>query len=206
MSPTPNTGNPNLDAALADLAIALNAGGDQAPHHTQMTRFNQKALADAAGLRFINGTPLPSPWEAALLLQHNDSMNLARRVNNLAVSFDALILADSVGYTQTGQTNNQAPTSPTRTAAADNLAAGAAPADRIVDTTAAVGSGSIVTAMAGISTALSKQVDATVAPVVATVADLQTSFAQIQATLADMQAALAKVLNPAPATPAGAAS
>jgi len=49
---------------------------------------------------------------------------------------------------QTGATEGQAQVTPIRTAAGDNLAAGAAPANRITDTTAAVAGGAIDSATA----------------------------------------------------------
>lgn len=77
---------------------------------------------------------------------------------------------------------------PVTTGVGDTVRAGAATAQRIVDTTGAVaGAGTAVSAEA-VAAAVAKQVDATVTPVLAV-------LQQMVQTLANMQASIANVLN-----------
>lgn len=77
---------------------------------------------------------------------------------------------------QTGDTANQQTVSPIRTGAADNVAAGATPANRITDTSGAVAGGAIDSATA----------QATLANVTAQVADLVTQVASLAALIGQM--------------------
>ena len=89
---------------------------------------------------------------------------------------------------QTGDTANQQTVSPIRTATGDNLVAGAAPANRVVDETGAVAAGAVNSATA----------QATLGNVTAQLADLTTQ-------VAGLAALVSQIVTNAGANPKGAA-
>ena len=138
--------------------------------------FTQKASAQAQ---------LPNAWEA-----------LAQRVANDSWSVSHFINMTTAGAGQTGLTGNQQTTGPIRTAAADNLAAGATPANRVTDTSGAVAGAAVNDAISGIAAAVAKSVNDSITDELATLTET------IQG-LADSQAAIAAALGalkPAAAT------
>lgn len=85
---------------------------------------------------------------------------------------------------QTGDTAGQQTVSPIRTGAGDNVAAGATPANRIVDTTGAVAAGAVNSATA----------QATLNNVTAQLAELATQVTGLAQALTDSNAAIAALL------------
>lgn len=109
-----------------------------------------------------------------------------RSANNGA--YDHAVSMGSVLAAQAGVTESQQTVSPIRTGAADNLAAGGAPANRITDTTGAVAGGTIETASAAVAAAIAKSVNDTIT------LELSALQQTIQA-IADSQAAIAAALT-----------
>lgn len=89
---------------------------------------------------------------------------------------------------QTGDTANQQTVSPIRTASGDNLASGAAPANRVVDETGAVAAGGIDSATA----------QATLGNVTAQLADLTTQVAALAALVAQIVTNAGSAAKPTP--------
>lgn len=77
---------------------------------------------------------------------------------------------------------------PVSAGAGMNLTAGAAPANRIVDTTGAVAAGAVNADIAAIAAAVAKQVDATVTPVLLALQQMLQAVAAMQASIANVLA------------------
>ena len=111
-------------------------------------------------------------WEAISL---DLAQTASRRAQN-AATFDHAINAGIILSGQVGTTSAQQTTSPVRTASGDNLAAGASPANRIVDETGAVAAGGV---NASVAEAALGNVTAQLADLVTQVAGLAALIGQI---------------------------
>lgn len=120
------------------------------------------------------------------------AINLRRSEN--AATVDHLANMNVVISAQSGDTANQSQSDPTRTAAADNLAAGAAPTNRVTDTAgnavAAAIAESVQTNVTTQVSALSEQVLALGGTITAGLQAVSDSNASIAASLAAMASAL----------------
>lgn len=105
-----------------------------------------------------------------------------------SLDFYSLVSFNAAVAGQTGDTSNQQTTSPVRTGAADNVAAGATPANRITDETGAVAGGAVESATA----------QATLANVTAQVGELAAQVSSLTALVAQL-VQNAKQPNPSPA-------
>jgi hypothetical protein len=114
------------------------------------------------------------------------AINLRRAEN--AATVDHLANMNVVISAQSGDTANQQATDPTRTAAADNLAAAAAPANRAIDT-----------AIAGVASAVAESVQTNVTTQVSALSEqivaLGGTITTALQALADSQAAIAAALT-----------
>jgi hypothetical protein len=126
-----------------------------------------------------------------------------RRAEN-AATIDHLSNVNAVISAQTGQTSDQQTTSPIRTGTGDNLAAGAAPTNRVTDTAGnAVAAGIAESVQTNVTTqisALTEQVLALGGTITTGLQAISDTNASIAASLAAMAAALT-ALKPSP-TPA----
>lgn len=110
-------------------------------------------------------------WEAISLDMAQTS---SRRAQN-AASLDTIVLAGlalhgqvGVSQGQVGVPMTQAPVGPIRTAAGDNLAAGAAPINRVIDYTGATAAGAEQVAAASVATAVAQLAQSLVPVILAT--------------------------------------
>jgi hypothetical protein len=133
------------------------------------------------------------------------AINLRRAEN--AATIDHLSNVNAVISAQTGQTSDQQTTSPIRTGAGDNLAAGAVPSNRVTDTAAAG-------IAAAVTESVQTNVTAQVAEIVTQVGALTTMVNNLAGNvttalqaLADSNAAIASALTALqPKNPTSAAS
>jgi hypothetical protein len=133
------------------------------------------------------------------------AINLRRAEN--AATADHLANMNVVIAAQVGDASGQQTTSPIRTGAGDNLAAGAAPTDRVTDTAGnAVAAGIAESVQTNVTTqvsALSLQITALGGTITTALQAVSDSNASIAASLATMAAALT-ALAPASAAPPAA--
>lgn len=170
-----------LQARLNDLADALrDPANEPGSHSTQANRINYKNFTDAWGHKMVAEAPARSPWESLFLFQANETAKLGVRITQNAATIDHLANLAFMGVDQSGATQNQQPNSPVRTAAADALAANAAPVNRTIDAVQTTSTGAVQAAIDGIATALAKQVDASVTDALSALTE---TLANVQANL-----------------------
>lgn len=129
------------------------------------------------------------------LMRHQDAWETLRlRNSQFAASFDHALLSAVAIANQTGSTEDQQSVTPVRTAAGDNLAAGAVPANRVTDTAAAgiaaAVTESVQTNVTSQVSALSEQILALGGTITTGLQAVSDSNASIAASLASMAAAL----------------
>jgi hypothetical protein len=150
---------------------------------SEVTAFNFKLLADTYMQRIAAQSQFPSPWE-----------QLALRMANNSATFDHFVNMTTANAGQTGDTQGQQTNSAVRTGAADNLAAGAAPTNRVTDTAGnAVAAGvaeSVQTNVTSQVSALTEQITALGGTITTALQTVSTSNASIAASMAEMAAAL----------------
>jgi hypothetical protein len=133
------------------------------------------------------------------LFRHQDAWETLRLRNaQFAASFDHALLAGVAIANQVESTSDEQTSSPIRTGAGDNIAAGATPANRVVDETGAVAAGAVNSATA----------QATLGNVTAQLATLTTQVTILSESLAAFLAqSISNAGNAAkPTTATGAAS
>lgn len=149
--------NPNLSPAVCHQPSLL--GGAE----------NMKLLFDSVmnlqTQKLMDGQSDARAWDTLKL-----------RISNNAATVDHLANLGLVAAGQAGVTEAQQTVSPVRTGAADNLASGSTPANRVVDETGAVAAGAVNSATA----------QAVLGNVTAQIADLTTQVAALAALIAQV--------------------